>query len=279
MDIEKSEHVVDTDDMVNVIRTTVIAQAVSAVGAADDAQLAAAVGLAFVRVREQLLGVTVEGYAAKTHGRTKSELRQLVLAGMVKDGRAIRKGEEIPPNVDADAYAEETRVRDLRNSIRLMLDLADRLAIKVWRDFHLSLVGIVQSANNEEGALTQFRNFVKERLKARSLTQLETFLTLGLNRPDRKLRKQKDWSDRVKGWMSPDALKARQPEEISSDAFRAASALLPYMNDEDLSALIDSTQATRKARTPGNQTPPEAASPSFEVSLSESSSPPVMAME
>ena len=70
-----------------------MAGAVAAVGAAEHTQWDAVTGLAFVLTTERLISNVVEG--ADT--RRKADVLADVLGALVRAGRAIRKGEDVPP--------------------------------------------------------------------------------------------------------------------------------------------------------------------------------------
>jgi hypothetical protein len=221
------------------VRSLVIAGAVAAVGAAESTQWEAVTGLAFVLTTERLISNVVEG----PDTRRKADVLADVLGAMVRSGRAIRKGEDIPPALiganDATLvadYVSQTTARELRTNVRTFLGHAGKVATDCLKNHKQAMVGILQTGSEDVG-LNAFRNFVVDHIGA-TLALIERRYA-----PAREDSEPKTWSDRVKSMVSDKGLASRiamgaDAFAVSRDALSAAMLFCQHVNESDLNVLL-----------------------------------------
>jgi hypothetical protein len=221
------------------VRSLVIASAVAAVGGAEHTQWEALTGLGFVLVTERLISNVVEG--ADT--RRKADVVADVLGALVRAGRAIRKGEDIPPALiganDATLvadYVAQTTAREMRTSVRALLGHAGKVATDCLKNHKQGMVGILQAPSDDVG-LNAFRCYVRDHLGG-TLPAIERRYAAA-----REDSEPKTWSDRVKSMVSDKGLASRiamgaDAFQVSRDALSSAMLFCQHVNESDLNVLL-----------------------------------------
>lgn len=233
---------IDTGTAADLVRAAIIATAVASVGQAEDSKWNAITGLAFVRSKEAFIGVHIEG--AKARG--KVDIRADVMAAMVRSGRAIRKGEDIPPALIggndptpiAD-YVKDTPARELRTEIRNMLGLADKVAGEVNKNHKQALATVLQ-AGTEDLGLQRYREHIAAHV-GDTLAKLERRYAA----EKQETETDPSWLGRIEKMTGEMGIKrrlllaAQDYAVLSKDAMACSKAFATLLDDNDLQLLAD----------------------------------------